>query len=65
MIDIPRPENMPRRALELEVARSRVTIAYHALCALMDESRRHEYRRRYDEARAECERVEAEEVVRD
>jgi hypothetical protein len=35
-----------------------VTIAYHALCTLMDESRRAEYRRRYDEARAECERVE-------
>jgi hypothetical protein len=49
---------MPRRALELEVVRSRVTIAYHALCTLMDERRRAEYRRRYDEARAEMERVE-------
>ena len=65
MSDIPRPEDMPRRALELEVVRSRVTIAYHMLCNAMNEKDQADWRRRYGEARAECERVETEEVVRD
>jgi hypothetical protein len=62
MSDIPRPEDMPRRALELEVARSRVTIAQLMMAHCIGEWDRGKWRDRYNEAWAECQRVERAEV---
>jgi hypothetical protein len=60
----PRPEDMPRRSLELEVVRSRVTIAQFALSTAISERDRNDWHYRYNEAWAECQRVERSEVSR-
>lgn len=61
----PRPEDMSRRSLEMEVANSRVTIAHLMLCTALDPKDQVEWRDRYNDAWAEARRVkESEEVPR-
>jgi hypothetical protein len=59
----PRPEDMPRRSLELEVVRSRVTIAQLMISTAISERDQVLWSQRYNEAWAECRRVETSEAT--
>ena len=59
MGDVKRPDQMTRAALEMEVAHSRVTIAHLMFCTAVDPKDQQQYRDRYAEAWAECERLKA------